>query len=163
MSSEQSEAEYTGQPLKHLSIERLRCLLRHWSWADEARTRFERELASFPSDYDRPAGASADRPIGAYYHWCALLCALGDAADGHNLTNHAPLDTIHDDLRSLLPWLRVCRKSLFDVPASPEPHPTLGDLHRDQDTVTRLRRVHRAFGDAFRNEQVSRDIDALDL
>jgi hypothetical protein len=162
MSAEQSEAEYTGQPLKHLSIERLRCLLRHWSWADEARTRFERELASFPSD-DRPPGASADRPIGAYYHWCALLCALGDAADGHSLTNHAPLDTIHDDLRSLLPWLRVCRKSLFDVPASPEPHPTLADLHRDQDTVTRLRRVHRAFGDAFRNEQASRDIDALDL
>jgi hypothetical protein len=37
------------------------------------------------------------------------------------------------------------------------------DLHRDQDTVTRLRRVHCAFGDAFRNEQGSRAVDALDL
>ena len=162
MSSEQSEAEYTGQPLKQLSIERLRCLLRHWSWAEEARTRFERELAAFPSDYDRGPGASTDRPIGAYYHWCALLCALGDAADGHHLTNHAPLDTIHDDLTTLLPWLRVCRKRLFDVPTSPEQPQTLADLHRDTDTVARLRRVHRAFGDAFRNEQVSRDVDALD-
>jgi hypothetical protein len=151
MSSEHSGAEHAGQPLKHLSSERLRCLLRHWGWADEARTRFERELAAVPGDFDRGPDAPADRPIGAYYHWCALLCALGDAAQGHHLTNHAPLDAIHDDLTASLPWLRVCRKRLFDVPASPEQHPTLVNLHRDTDTVARLRRVHRALGDAFRN------------
>ena len=162
MSSEQSEADYTGQPLKHLSLERLRCLMRHWSWAEDARTRFERELAVFPSDYDRGPGAPTDRPLGAYYYWCAMLGALGDAAEAHHLTYHAPLDAIHEDLGSLLPWLRVCRKRLFDIPASPEQHPTLADLHRDKDTVARLRRVHRAFGDAFRSEQVSRDVDSLD-
>jgi hypothetical protein len=37
--------------LKQLSIERLRCLLRHWIRADKARARFERELASFRNEW----------------------------------------------------------------------------------------------------------------
>ena len=31
--------------LSNASIERLACLLRHWTWADEAMARFEQELA----------------------------------------------------------------------------------------------------------------------
>jgi hypothetical protein len=48
------------------------------------------------------------------------------------------------------------------VPSSSESHPTLADLHRDKDTLRRLRRIHRALGDAFRIEQVSREVDSLD-
>jgi len=80
----------------------------------------------------------------------------------HALVHHAPLDVIREDLEATLPWLRVCRKRLVDVPVSPDPHPKIADLHRDSGTLTRLRRIHRAFGEAFRNEQVSREVDALD-
>lgn len=76
--------------------------------------------------------------------------------------HHPPLDAIRDDLEATIPWLRVCRKRLFDVPTSPEPNPKIADLHRDTGTLTRLRRLHRAFGEAFRNEQVSREVDSLD-
>jgi hypothetical protein len=70
MSAHDDDSEYDGQSLKHISIDRLSCLLRHWAWADEAKSRFEPEL-------------------------------------------------------------------------------------------TRLRRLHRAFSVAFRNEQVSREVDSL--
>ena len=159
---EHQSDEYDAQPLKHISIERLSCLLRHWAWADEAKSRFERELASFPDEHARTVEASGDRPLGAYYNWCAMLCAIGEAAIGDSLLHHPPLDLIRVDLEATLPWLRVCRKRLDDVPASPEPHPRIADLHRDSGTLTRLRRIHRALGEAFRNEQVSREVDALD-
>ena len=154
--------EHDGQPLKHLSIERLSSMLRHWAWADEARSRFERELASFPDDLVRTAADSGDRALGAYYEWCALLCAIGEAALSHALVYHAPLDAVREDVEALVPWLRICRKRLLDVPASPEPHPKVADLQRDSGTLTRLRRIHRAFGEALRNEQVSREVDSLD-
>jgi hypothetical protein len=159
---EHQSEEHETQPLKQISIERLSCLLRHWAWADEAKSRFERELASFPDEHARTAASSGDRALGAYYNWCAMLCAIGEAAVGHSLLHHAPLEVVRADLEEILPWLRVCKKRLFDVPANPEPHPTIADLHRDSATLTRLRRTHRAFGEAFRNEQVSREVDALD-
>jgi hypothetical protein len=162
MTVRNSEAEYTGQPLKGLSFDRLTCLLRHWAWADEARQRFERELAAFPDDSTPGSAGNPDRILGAYYHWCAMLCALGDAAEGDALIDYAPLDSIRDDLQATLAWLRACRKRLVDVPSSSESHPTLADLHRDKDTLRRLRRIHRALGDAFRIEQVSREVDSLD-
>ena len=159
---EHQSDEYDTQPLKTISIERLSSLLRHWAWADEAKSRFERELASFPDEHARTTTGAGDRALGAYYHWCAMLCAIGEGAMRHALVHHAPLDVIREDLEATLPWLRVCRKRLVDVPVSPDPHPKIADLHRDSGTLTRLRRIHRAFGEAFRNEQVSREVDALD-
>jgi len=161
MGSQDFEGQYSGQPLKDVSFDRLACLLRHWSWAEEAMVRFERELAAFPDEHTRGAG-SPDRVLGAYYHWCAMLCALGEAAMSDAVVFYPPLDAIREDLEGIMPWLRVCRKRLIDVPPSYEAHPKLADLHRDKDTLRRLRRIHRALGEAFRNEQVSREVDALD-
>jgi hypothetical protein len=36
MSSRQDKSERIDQPLKNASSDRLACLLRHWTWADEA-------------------------------------------------------------------------------------------------------------------------------
>ena len=77
--------------LKDASLERLACLLRHWSWADEARTRFERELAS-GWDYDEDL--LANHPFGSYYHWCALLAGFGEAALHQALLAPAELEAI---------------------------------------------------------------------
>ena len=33
------------EPRLTVSAERLACLIRHWEWTDQARARFERELA----------------------------------------------------------------------------------------------------------------------
>jgi hypothetical protein len=162
MSVQDYHTEYDGQPLKHLSMDRLSCLLRHWAWADDARSRFERELQAFPDEHSRAVANSADRQLGAYYEWCAMLCAIGEAAVGDGLVYDPPLDAIREELEEILPWLRACRKLLFDVPSTREAHPTIADLHRDTATLNRLRRMHRAFGDAFRNEQVSREVDSLD-
>jgi len=162
MSVHDYHTEYEGQPLKHLSMDRLSCLLRHWAWADDARSRFERELQTFPDEHARAVAHSADRPLGAYYEWCAMLGAIGEGAVRDGLVYDPPLDAIREDLDAILPWLRACRKQLFEVPATPETHPTIADLHRDTATLNRLRRLHRAFGDAFRNEQVSREVDSLD-
>jgi hypothetical protein len=48
--------------LKNASVDRLTCLFRHWTWADEAMTRFERELAG-GWEYDE--APVADHPFGA--------------------------------------------------------------------------------------------------
>ena len=66
------EAPANGS-LKNASINRLACLFRHWTWADEAMAQFERELAD-GWEYDEDP--LADHPFGAYYHWCALLCGF---------------------------------------------------------------------------------------
>src|SRR5262245_52904452 len=71
----------TGAPvngsLAGASLDRLVCLQRHWMWADEAMARFDRELAD---GWDYDDDPMSDRPFGAYYHWCALLCAFGEMA-----------------------------------------------------------------------------------
>jgi hypothetical protein len=145
--------------LKNASLDRLVCLQRHWMWADEAMARFDRELAD-GLDYDDDP--MSDRPFGAYYHWCALLCAFGEAALDHGLLSPWELEPIRQDLAASLPSLRACRQILVVIPASLEEHPRVVDLLRDSETLPRLRRVHQAFGEALRKEHLSREIDSLD-
>ena len=152
------EAPVNGS-LKDASVDRLACLFRHWTWANEAMARFERELAS-GWEYDEDP--VADHPFGAYYHWCALLCSLSEAALEHGLLSGFQLDALRPDLEASLPGLRACRQLLAVIPASLEGHPRVRDLVRDDEMLGRLRRVHHAFGDALREEQLSRELDLLD-
>jgi hypothetical protein len=145
--------------LSNASIDRLACLLRHWRWADVAMARFEQELAGDGEYDDDPL---ADRPFGAYYHWCALLCGLSEAALDHGLLSTTQLDAIRRDLEATLPGLRACREMLIVIPASLKDHLRIADLLRDDEMLGRLRRLHRAFGEALREEQMSRELDLLD-
>ena len=145
--------------LSNASIDRLACLLRHWTWADEAMARFERELAD-EGNYDEDP--VADHPFDAYYYWCALLCSLGEAALEHGLLSTVQLDAIRRDLEASLPELRACRQLLVVVPASLDEHRRIADLLRDDEMLGRLRRLHHAFGEAIREEQMARELDLLD-
>ncbi len=145
--------------LKDASLDRLACLFRHWTWAEEAMTRFDRELADGWA-YDEDL--AADHPFGAYYHWCALLCGLGEAAIVHGLFSTTRLSPLRSDLAASLPALQACRQLLVEVPVSLEHHPRVADLVRDNEAIERLRRLHRAFGEALRDEQLSRELDLLD-
>jgi hypothetical protein len=145
--------------LKDASVDRLACLFRHWTWADEARMRFERELAD-GWDYDEDL--TADHPFGAYYHWCALLCGFGEAAVVHGLLSPSQLEPIRQDIETSLPALRACRQLLVVIPDSFEEQPRIVDLFHDREKLARLQRVHRAFGEALRQEQASREIESLD-
>jgi hypothetical protein len=140
------------------SVDRLACLIRHWTWADEAMMRFDQELAD---GWDYDDDPMSDHPFGAYYHWCALLCAFVDAANDHELLSPLQLDAIRADVDASLPWLRACRQRLIVIPASMEEQPRIVDLLRDEN-LERLRRLHRAFGEALHREQMSREIDSLD-
>jgi hypothetical protein len=143
--------------LKDASVNRLACLFRHWTWADEAMTQFHLELAN-GWEYDEDP--LADHPFGAYYHWCALLCGFSDAALEHGLLSASQLDALRTDLEATLPGLRACRQLLVVVPASLEEHPRIVDLLRDVEMLGRLRRVHDAFGEALREEQTSRELES---
>jgi hypothetical protein len=145
--------------LRHASLDRLACLLRHWAWADEARAAFDRDLGNGWDDADDPM---SDHPFGSYYHWCALLCGFSEAALDHGLLPTLQLDAIRRDLEVSLPALRACRQLLVVIPASLEEHPRIVDLLGDEETLGRLRRVHNAFGEALRDERSSREIDSLD-
>lgn len=144
--------------LEDASVSRLACLFRHWTWADEARARFERELTE-GWEYDEDL--LADHPFGAYYHWCALLCGFTEAALEHGLLSGTQLAALRPDLEATLPGLRACRQLLVVIPASLEEHPPVVDLLRDGQTLGRLRRIHDAFGEALRQEQMSRELDLL--
>jgi len=144
--------------LRGVSLDRLACLLRHWAWADEARTAFDQELADGWDD-DEPM---VNHPFGSYYHWCALLCGFCEAALEHGLLSPFQFDAIRRDLEVSLPRLRACRQLLVVIPASLEEQPRIVDLLRDEETIGRLRRVHNAFGEALREERLSREIDSLD-
>jgi len=48
------------------------------------------------------------------------------------------------------------------IPESLEDQPRILDLLRDEETLGRLRRLHEAFGEALREEQVSREVESLD-
>ena len=146
--------------LKGVSVNRLTCLLRHWTWADEARARFERELANGWESDDDP---SADRLFGAYYQWCALLCGFTEAALDHELLLGPTLDALRPDLDATLPGLRACRHLLVVIPPSREEHPRLVELLSHDETLGRLRRVHLACGEALREVQIYRQLDVLDL
>jgi hypothetical protein len=69
---------------------------------------------------------------------------------------------LRPDLEASLPGLRACRQLLVVIPASREEHPRIVNLLRDVETLGRLRRVHYAFGEALREEQMSRELDVLD-
>ena len=146
--------------LKGTSINRLACLVRHWTWADEARLRFERELGQgWEYDEDPPA----DHLFGAYYHWCALLCGFGEAALEHGFLPAFQLEALRPDLERCLPELQACRQVLLVIPESREGHTRLANLLRDEDSLRRIRRVHHAFGEALRDVQMSREIESLDV
>ena len=145
-------------PLEDASVSRLACLFRHWTWAAEARARFERELTE-GWEYDEDL--LADHPFGAYYHWCALLCGFTEAALDHGLLSGTQSAALRPDLEASLPGLRACRQLLIVIPASLEEHPPVVDLLRDGQTLGRLRRIHDAFGEALRQEQMSRELDLL--
>jgi hypothetical protein len=72
------------------------------------------------------------------------------------------LDAIRRDLEASLPGLRACRQLLVVIPASLEEQPRIVDLLADKETLGRLRRLHQAFGEALREERMSREIDSLD-
>jgi hypothetical protein len=145
--------------LKGASTNRLACLLRHWMWADQAKERFEHQLA-IGWEYD--ADPQADHLFGAYHHWCALLCGLGEAALERAMLSEEQLRDLDSDLAACLPGLRASRQLLVTIPASREDCPRIVDLLRGSESVGRLRRVHAAFGDALREEHMSRDFDLLD-
>lgn len=145
--------------LKDVSLNRLACLLRHWHWANEAKIRFEGELAS---DWEREGDTFADQLVGAYYHWCALLCGVGEAAIEHDLLPASHLEALAVDLDASLPLLRSCRQVLVAIPASRESQPRIVDVLRDGDTLRRLRRVHAAFGEALGEEQRFREMEFMD-
>ena len=151
------EAPANGS-LRYASINRLACLFRHWTWADEAMARFEQELAE---GWEYGEDLLADRPFGAYYHWCALLCGFSEAALEHAFLSELQLQALRPDLEASLPGLRACRQLLVVIPASLEEHPRIVDLLRDSQTLDRLRRIHYAFGAALREEQMSRALELL--
>jgi hypothetical protein len=153
------QSESRGNGLRGASLDRLTCLSRHWTWADEAMQRFERELAD-GWEYDEDL--LADHPFGSYYHWCALLCGFSEAALEQGLLSTLQLAAVRGDIEVTLTGLRACRQLLAVIPASLEEQPRIVDLLRDEDTLGRLRRVHKAFGDALREERMSREIDSLD-
>jgi hypothetical protein len=101
--------------LPEASVERLACLLRHWTWANEAMGRFDRQLAD---GWDYDDDPMSDHPFGAYYHWCALLCALGEAALDHGLLSRVELEPIRQDIEVSLPRLRACRQLLVSSTCS---------------------------------------------
>ena len=160
MSTQVDAVPPVNASLREASLDRLACLLRHWAWADEARSAFDRELAIGWDDEDNDP--MSDHPFGSYYHWCALLCGFSEAALEHGLLSPSQLDGIHQDLEVSLPALRACRQVLVVIPASLEEQPRVLDLLRDEETLRRLRRVHHAFGEALREERLSRDVDSLD-
>jgi hypothetical protein len=147
-----------NRSLKDASVNRLACLFRYWTWANEAMAQFERELAN-GWEYDEDP--LADHPFGAYYHWCALLCGLTEAALEHGLLSRSQLDALRPNLEASLPGLRACRRLLMVIPTSLEEHPRIVDLLRDDQTLGRIRRIHQAFGEALREEQLSRELDLL--
>jgi hypothetical protein len=144
---------------RNKSVDRFTCLLRHWTWADEAKARFEQELAG-GWEYDE--ALAADHPFGAYYHWCALLCGLSEAALERGFLSTRQLDAIRQDLEAGLPGLRACRQLLVVIPSSLEQHPRIAHLLGDDEAIGRLRRLHHAFGEALHEEQTSRELDLLD-
>lgn len=147
-------------PLRGASHNRLACLIRHWTWADEAKTRFERALTA---GWEYDADPRGDQLFGSYYHWCALLCGFTEAALDRGFLSTPQLDVLRLDLEACLSELRACRQLLVVIPASREEYPRVVNLQRDQESLRRLRRVHEAFGEALREEQMSRELDFMNI
>src|SRR5262249_31729008 len=103
----------------------------------------------------------SDHPFGSYYQWCALLCGFSEAALERDLLSPFQLDPIRQDLKASLPGLRACRQLLVVIPASLEEQPRILNV-RDEETLRRVRHAHNAFGEALREERLSREVDSLD-
>lgn len=153
------DANREGDALREASIDRLACLMRHWTWTDEARQRFERELTD---GWEYENAPFADHPFGAYYHWCALLCSFGDAALEDGLLSSSAMGPIRADLEASQPALRACRQLLLTIPSTLEQQPLVADLIRSEESLGRLRRLHVAFGDALNHARASREVESLD-
>jgi hypothetical protein len=147
-----------GQPTR-APLDDASGLVRHWAWADQARALFESELVN-GWDYDEDL--AADHPFGSYYHWCALLAGLGEAALTHVLLRPMQLEAIREEFEASLPELRACREVLVSIPASFEDHPRVVDLLRDEERLGRLRRLHRALGNAIHRAHDSRPVSSID-
>ena len=106
--------------------------------------------------------ARFDRELAAGWDEGDELCAFAEAALDHSLLPPLRLDAIRQDVETSLPGLRVCRELLTVIPASLEEQPRIVDLLHD-DNLSRLRRIHRAFGEALLQERSSREIDSLDV
>ena len=91
---------------------------------------------------------------------CCVASAKQHSRRG--LLSTPQLGAIRRDLDDSLPGLRACRQLLVVIPASLEEQPRVVDLLGDKETLGRLRRVHEAFGEALREERMSREIDSLD-
>ena len=89
------------------------------------------------------------------------MCGFSEEALEHRLLSPSQLDD-PSGLEPSLAGLRACRQLLFVIPASREQQPRVLDLLRDEETLGRLRRVHNAFGEALREERLSREVDSLD-
>lgn len=109
MSTQIDTGEAVDGSFKAVSLDRLVCLQRHWMWADEAMARFDRELGD---GWDYDDDPMSDHPFGAYYHWCALLCAFAEAALDHGLLSPLELEPIRQDLETSFPRLAMARRCL---------------------------------------------------
>jgi hypothetical protein len=138
--------EPLSESLKDASTSRLVCLLRHWTWADES-------LAQFDS---QRAGARDES--GTYHRWCALLCGFTEAALERGLLPSWQLDALRPDLEASIAGLRFSRQMFVAIPASLAEQPESAD---GEHTLSRLRRIHHAFGNALREERISREIELL--
>jgi hypothetical protein len=143
--------------LRHASVNRLACLVRHWAWADEALARVELQLAgtAWPPD------PSSDHTLGTYCYWGVLLGSFSDEALEKGLLSTSQLAAIRGDLEASRAVLHACRQLLRLASDSPEEQQRQGCPLRDEETHGRLRRIHEAFGRALREERSSREIDSL--
>ena len=149
----------SAAPMRTATVDRLSCLVRHWAWAHEAMSRFDREVAEGQAPED---GAAVDRSTGAFCHWCALLSGFSEAALAGQFLAPPQLARVHADLTASLSDLQSCRTLLMIVPSSDQAHQQVVESLRDPVRLARLRRLHWVFGDAIRYELVSREIDLLD-
>ena len=145
--------------LKGASINRLACLFRHWTWADEAwRDSSESwQRMGVPTKIRLPIIYSVRTTIGV--RCCAVSARRRSSTDfcrGRGWTRSVPTS------KRVCLVLQACRQLLVVIPASREEHPRIVDLFRDDEMLGRLRRVHCAFGEALREEQMSRELDFLD-
>ena len=137
------------EPRLTVSAERLACLIRHWEWTDQARARFERELADGWAYDEDPA---ADHPFGAFYHWCALLSSFIDALAVDGLLPSCQGARIRADLHASCPDLQVGRHLLLAIPSAIEARPLIVDFLHDDERLDRLRWMHKVFGDVIGRE-----------
>jgi hypothetical protein len=63
MSARNATGTAADGSLRDASVDRLACLLRHWTWADEAMARFARELADGWNEHDDPMSDHSEQLV----------------------------------------------------------------------------------------------------